>query len=401
MTVLFQGLDEWFDYSTTSWRAAGANDELDPRHIPTIPNSYNSETYRWLATRYRDIYLDLYRAVQADGTLIRTQPAHFTQEWAKHFDPITIWKQVCPLFVFGQALGGLDTRHRDLARAYTLGYGVPVMAIDRMMDALPGAPSTKHTWLFVLASYALGLEQFQKVGAPAAAERCFLRHTQEMYHFFWGEERERYQLPKAVSAATLTEYLEGDSRLLSSIFFPVTIEWAFLLAEGTLPPEFAPALVALRRMRQLNDEVVDADEDIRYGIVTFPYLHGLASPQGAQLAENVLTTWQLDRDEPSSPKMAELVAQRRLLLQEAGSFEAAAQFSMSCLRTVMQAVMRRLPAEAAFDVTLLVNQRVSHLFRLAQHGWKEIASVYQPEPFSPSSKSAVPLPVPWARTGPP
>jgi len=395
MTALFQGLEEWFEYSTASFRAAGANAELDPANIPTTPTSYNSETYRWLSTRYRDVYLDLYQAVQANGTLIREQPAHFTQEWAKHFEPITIWKQVCPLFVFGQALGGLDVRHRDLARAYALGYGVPVMAIDRMMDALPGAHSTKHTWLFVLASYALGLDQLQKVDAPAAAERCFLRHTQEMYHFFWGEERERYQLPAAVSEATLTKYLEGDSRLLSSIFFPVTIEWAFLLAEGTLPPAFAPALVALRRMRQLNDEVVDADEDIRFGIVTFPYLHGLASPQGAELAENVLATWKLDRDEPGSPKMAELTAERRRLLHKAGSFEAAAHFSMGCLRTVMQAVMSRLPAEAAFDVTLLVNQRVSHLYRLAQHGWNEVPSVYQPEPFSPESKSAVPLPVPW------
>ncbi|MDI3287447.1 hypothetical protein [Polyangium sp. 15x6] len=391
----FHGLDEWLDYSTASWRAAGGHAALDPRLIPRNPTSYNSETYRYLAVRYRHLFLDLYEAVRTDGTLIREQPEHFAKQWAAHYDPITIWKQVCPLFVFGQALGGLDARHRDLARAYTLGYGIPVMAIDRMMDALPGAPSTKHTWLFVLASYALGLEQLRKVDAKAAVEGCFLRHTQEMYHFFWGEERERYRLPDAVSTATLNEYLEGHSRLLSSIFFPVTIEWAFLLAEGALPSEFAPALVALRRMRQLNDEVVDADEDIRYGIVTFPYLHGMASPHGAELAQNVLATWQLDHDEPDSPKMAALTAERRRLLQEAGSLGAAAQSSMQFLRTVMQAVMSRFPAETAFDVTLLVNQRVSHLFRLEEHGWQEITGVYQPEPFSKSSESAVSLHVPW------
>ncbi|MDI1450274.1 hypothetical protein [Polyangium sp. 6x1] len=270
-----------------------------------------------------------------------------------------------------------------------------MMAIDRMLDALPGTPSTKNTWLFVLASYALGLEHIRKSSPPEGVESCFLRHTREMYHFFWGEETARYQVPGDVSAATLTEYLEGHSRLLSSIFFPVTIEWAFHLAEGSLPPAFAPALVALRRMRQLNDEMVDADEDIRYGIVTYPYLHALASPHGAQIAENLRATWKLDRDEPGSPKMTALTAQRRHLLQEAGSFEAAAQASMGFLRTIMRAVMSRLPAENAFDVTLLVNQRVSHLFRLAQHGWEEIPNVYQPEPFSESSGFAEPLPVPW------
>ncbi|MDC3960013.1 hypothetical protein [Polyangium jinanense] len=391
----FQGLDDWFDYSTASWRAAGGHAPLDPRDIPRDPTSYNRETYRWLAARYRHIYLDFYEAIRADGTLIRQQPAHFARQWAAHYESITIWKQVCPLFVFGQALGGLDARHRDLARAYVLGYGIPVMAIDRMMDALPGTPSSKNTWLFVLASYALGLEQLRKVDAKASVESCFLRHTQEMYHFFWGEERERYRLPEAVSAATLNEYLEGHSRLLSSIFFAVTIEWAFVLAKGALPPEFAPALVALRKMRQLNDELVDADEDIRYGIVTFPYLHGLASPHGAVLAQNIISTWQLDRDEPGSPKMALLTAQRRAILQEAGSLEAAAQASMRFLRTVMQAVMSHFPAENAFDVTLLVNQRVSHLFRLLQHGWNEIPNVYQPEPFSEASEPAAPLRVPW------
>jgi hypothetical protein len=191
-------------------------------------------------------------------------------------------------------------------------------------------------------------------------------------------------LPDAVSPAVLQDYLTGDSRLLSSIFFGTTIEWAFILHQGTVPAQFKPVLPNLRRLRQLNDELVDVDDDIRYGIVTYPYLHGLASPQyGQQLAQNIRTTWDLDWAGPNSSEMEQLTAQRRILLQQAGSFAATATASMNFLRTCMAAVSEQVPATSAFGVTLLLNQRLSHLVRLAQNNWQEIANVYQPDPFGP------------------
>jgi hypothetical protein len=390
---LLSALDDWLRYSRASWEAAGSPQTLDPSLLFADPIAHNRASYHWLVARYRQPFHDLYQDIAPDGAVLSQQPPYFIAQWASYYDPITIWKQVSPLFVFAQALGGIDKRHVELARAYTLGYGIPVMAIDRMLDGLPGTPHARDTWLFALASYALGLEQIQKAKAPESVLSCFLSHTQQMFHFFWNEERLRYQLPEAVTADVLSEYLAGNSRLLSSIFLPVTISWALVLAKGQVPADFAPALAALRRVRQLNDELVDADDDIRYGIVTYPYLHGLASDRAGELAQNIRATWELDRSEPGSPGALGLTQQRRQLLRDSGSFAATAQSSLGFLRTAMHAVMRHVPAAAGFDVSLLLNQRLSHLLRLAQNDWKDLPQVYQPEPFVDQAMNAAAVPI--------
>jgi hypothetical protein len=384
MQAIFHNTDEWLTFAHHAWQAAGSPTDLDPHTLMTSPVAYNRATYSWLETRYRTSYRQLFQMISPESRLMQQQPEPFQRRWRIHYDPITIWKQVCPLFVFGDALEGVKQRHIRLAAAYTIGYGIPIMAVDQMLDALPHARQDMQDWFFVLAAYALGLEQLHAAHVPARIATRFLDYTHQMHHFLWREKSSHFRLPDAVSPAVLQDYLTGDSRLLSSIFFGTTIEWAFILHQGTVPAQFKPVLPNLRRLRQLNDELVDVDDDIRYGIVTYPYLHGLASPQyGQQLAQNIRTTWELDWAGPNSSEMEQLTAQRRILLQQAGSFAATATASMNFLRTCMAAVSEQVPATSAFGVTLLLNQRLSHLVRLAQNNWQEIANVYQPDPFGP------------------
>ncbi len=382
MPAIFSDTDQWLTFAHHAWQAAGSPAELDPYTLMTSPVAYNRATYSWLETRYRTSYRRLFQIINPESRLMQQQPEPFRRHWRIHYDPITIWKQVCPLFVFGDALGGRDQRHIRLAAAYTIGYGIPVMAIDQMLDALPHAEQDMQDWFFVLAAYALGLEQIQAAHVPTRITTRFLDYTRQMHHFLWREKSSHFRLPDAVSAEALDDYLTGDSRLLSSIFFGTTIEWAFILHQGGVPAQFTNVLLNLRRLRQLNDELVDVDDDIRYGIVTYPYLHGLASPEyGQQLAQNIRKTWELDWAGPNFLEMEQLTVQRRSLLQKAGSFAATATASMDFLRICMAAVSEQFPVPSAFGVTLLLNQRLSHLVRLAQNNWQEIANVYQPEPF--------------------
>lgn len=392
MQAIFSGVDPWLTFAHRAWQAAGSPSNLDPNAVLTNPVVYNQATYLWIERRYREIYRKLFQSISPDGPLIQRQPDHFIRCWRVYYDPVTIWKQVCPLFIFGETLGGLDLRHLRLAVAYALGYGIPVMAIDQMLDVLPNTPHDVQDWLFVLSAYALGLEQIQAANVPALIVTRFLEYTRQMHHFFWREKQSHFRLPAPVTSAHLRAYLHGNSRLLSSIFFSTTIEWAFILHQGSLPKQCAPLLPSLRRLRQLNDELVDIDDDIRYGIVTYPYLHGLASKQyGSALAQNIYQTWELDAADPASTQMVALTSQRRELLQQAGSFEATAIASMSLLRTAMKLIMNYFTPTQAFGITLLLNQRLSHLVRLAQNNWQEITNIYQPNPAGSAVLDVVPV----------
>jgi hypothetical protein len=177
--------------------------------------------------------------------------------------------------------------------------------------------------------------------------------------------------------------------LLSSVFFGSTIEIAFILANQALPATFPDALLALRKVRQIDDELVDLDEDIQHGIITYPYLHCLSSVQWRQqLAKNIQEIWQTDLVLENEAKLSLLAKECRTLLQQAGSFVTTALVSVTLLNRVAKAMMDYYPVNKAFEITLLLNQRSSHLSRLEQNQWQEIPNVYQPDPFAlPSSLS--------------
>jgi hypothetical protein len=46
----------------------------------------------------------------------------------------------------------------------------------------------------------------------------------------------------------------------------------------------------------------------------------------------------------------------------------------------MHNIMNTIPVKKAFDITLILNQRLTMLLRLAQNDWNEIDYVYQPNP---------------------
>jgi hypothetical protein len=229
---------------------------------------------------------------------------------SSHYDPITIWKQLLPLFVFARALGEIHQHHIEVAKAYAIGKSIPSMIVDRTLDT---AHKEEQDWLLCLTAYALAIDLFHEASeVPDRIEKTFLRYTKTMYYSMWQEKQTRFQLPELVSAATLAEYVNGNSRLLSSVFFGSTIEMAFILANQALPATFPDALLALRKVRQINDELVDLDEDIQHGIITYPYLHCLSSVQWRQqLAKNIQEIWQTDLVLENAAKLSLLTKECR------------------------------------------------------------------------------------------
>ncbi len=373
--TLRQQWEPWFAYCAGAWAAAGEPVSLSPGDVLDHPIRYNLETYIWLDRRYSDSFRKVYDLIDPDALSASGQDDQFVKEWRRHYEPITIWKQIAPLFVVGDALGSIDERHVRLAVAYAIGKAIPSVATDHLLDMAASVEELDfNLLLFCLRSTLKGAElvhQIAQRGLDAIVD-SYLDHVQQMYELMWREMVDRYQLPNTVNQQTLRNYLESENRLLSSVFFGSTITWAFQLhTVAGLPKGLDSALRHLRRARQLVDELLDYEADIDIGLVTFPYLHGLAdSGSSHALRRNIRATW----DESVDRDIAEdLRSRRNNLLKDSKSLEATAIAAVAALEGFADFVVDYFSVAQAFEVTLLVNQRLSAVVRVAENEWNEIS----------------------------
>jgi hypothetical protein len=157
-------------------------------------------------------------------------------------------------------------------------------------------------------------------------EKIFVYYVNEMYRLMWNDKKSRYSMPVNDIYKQLNKYLGDESRLLSSVFFGITIKWAYAISGKHVPTKINETINHLRKIRQLNDEIVDVDEDVRLGILTYPYLYGLTvNGYKEHLAENIMKTWQGS----TSHEINELNAERKNILRESGAFDSSAMLSIN------------------------------------------------------------------------
>jgi hypothetical protein len=374
---------DWIAYSYHSWRSAGEPPSLQPSRVYTDPIGYSAEVYRWQEEKYESEFEAVFRCVRLDSELIAGLGPSFASLWSIYLDPWSVWKQLRPLFVFSSALNGVTTAHRDVAVAYVLGQGVPSMAVDRVLDTSDQSVEMPHLQAmlpFCLISYNAGITLMREAGLSSQVAQVFLKHTKDMYQLMWKEFDKRYRVPRDTSASILRDYIHKESRILSSVFFGIAIEWAFLMAGEALTKESKDAGRALRKVRQLNDEIIDLEHDFRNGITTFPILHCLHSEQcGDDMARLLEVAWSLAQQQEQIP--ADLTRSFHQMIGRSYSLFATAVQSLNQLTTAMDFIMRYFDARRAFEVSLVLNQRMSTLTKRAHKNWGYVADDYRPKVF--------------------
>jgi hypothetical protein len=194
----------------------------------------------------------------------------------------------------------------------------------------------------------------------------------------WKEFTERFSYPEQATESQLKDYANSDSRLLSSVFYSITIEWAFALAQQQLGTAGKNACRSFRRVRQLNDEIIDAEEDFANGILTYPILYSLSSPKhGYRMRRLLASAWHPSRENRMISNR--LLSDFRSIMLDADAYPATAYESFSHLYKVMQFVMKRFAAEQAFAISLLVNQRLTVLLKRADNEWGNVLDQYRPK----------------------
>lgn len=365
--------ENWIHFSEEAWRAAGKPSTLHPINIYKDPIYYRRACYSWLGKKFNNFFREIFREIKPTSSFIKQNFGVYSNVWAKYFDPITIWKQLIPFFVFADYLGKVREDHIKLAKIFSIGQGIPSIVVDKILDFPDNSIlNSKSDFLLSLNAYSLSIKELHEHGLDKQLLSVYLSYSRQMYDSMLIELQERYTLPENVNEKYLNEYINGRSRLISSVFFGITIEWAYILAKKSLPPSLPEGIIALRKVRQLNDEIADVCDDLKAGIITYPVLAGLVSNDlGLVIKNNIKNLWEICRKNSNPQEEVRLLKLIWNQLLCANSFQASAKVSMSLLEIVMKVIMTNVSADSAFDITVLINRRVSRLSLLKKCEWKE------------------------------
>jgi 8-oxo-dGTP pyrophosphatase MutT (NUDIX family) len=364
---------EWAQFAESAWSAAGRPEGLQPMLVERDPVRYDEAFYEFFERRYFDQWLALQRLVDPEiGSLIQSESAAFRAVWQRHFAWEPIWKQVLPLFAFGGALGVNIGSLTQCAANYALAQAVPSMIVDRALDegAGPLISVDAAACMLALVKGLAGLRSLQGRHAADIEDRL-LGLVRDMYALMLGEQETRYQLPGPPLSVSINAYLGPASRLNSSVFFGVLPAWAYALADRPVPPAMQEAFSLLRRVRQLNDEVADVDEDLARGLVTLPWLY--AMEEAPALRARITELWQRPNDAAARQACLDL-------LHATQGCDLALDESLRWLTRSMDAVREHLRPADSFEVTALLNVRWAHALRMRRSGFQPHASPRQPRP---------------------
>lgn len=375
-------LEPWTDFAMAAWRSAGAPPELAPEMVYNDPLAYSFNAYHRHENAYRSEFTKSLEIVVQKLTSTTLVEREFSSVWAESFDSWSLWKQLRPFFVFAAALG-VDARQvARPAAVYIIGQGVPSNAVDKLLDTSNSYSFGRIERIapFCMIANSLALPILYDFEGPDAQriEKIYLHYAGTMYSMMWREFAARYKVPSRVRREDLEKYVTGESRILSSVFYGIGIEWAHVLGGAHINTQVREACDALRRVRQLNDELIDTQDDFWNGILTYPVLHALASSDhSAEVGELLLHVWRAPSDGVDG--MDALSHRFHSLLLEAGSFEATAHRAIDQLLTAANFVMDSFEPSLAFDISLILNQRISTLIKRAHVNWGYVADLYQPQ----------------------
>ena len=363
----------WIQYAKSAWDAAGRPLGLNPHTISSNPIEYDEYYYDYFERRYIDMWLAIYSRINPiTGYLLKREDVSFREWWERNFNWETIWKQVLPLLVYGTNLGAGNKILIELASIYALGQAIPSVVIDCILDESPETSFNNSDAAFCILAYTKALQHLKKMHLPNGdiIENTFVELTSEMYSKMLVEYSCRFNaLPPYVSDA-MRNYLLPNSRLSSSVFFGILPIWAHALVNKTPSEEMMASMLALRTVRQLNDEILDVYDDIHHGLLTLPWLYALEEHH--ELREAINNLWK-------SKNNAEDFLTCQQILERSSGRERAASKSLEILFQSMKITMELFPVNQAFEISLLHNIRWGLLNWLKKVDYtRDLATIHQP-----------------------
>ncbi len=370
--MVFNNESKWMDYSISAWKAAGQLSILDPRLVLNNPIEYDRHYYEYFERRYLSMWLAIYARVNPiNGSMLKGEGTAFRESWKRNFCWKTVWKQTLPLLVYGTSLGASNEIIVELASLYCLGQAIPSVTIDRILDDSSNK-TFKSDAAFCILSYAKSLHALRamKLSCNDTLEDTFVKMTEEMYEKMLSEQSRRFKPPPKFISDAIRDYFSQNSRLLSSVFFGIMPIWAYALSNKVLSEYALNSTIAMRTVRQLNDEILDVYDDIRHGLLTLPWLYALE--ENPNLSEEIEKLWK-------DTANIKVFSKCQKMFEMTEGRKRAASKSMEILSQSMNSTMDSFSPNNAFDITLLHNIRWALLIWLEKVNYeRDIKTIREP-----------------------
>lgn len=365
---------EWLEYCTKAWIYKGNPIGLSPQLIFSDPLQYDHACYHWLENKYKDELGEMFMELQVGAEIIKTSSQYFKTYWQKYFYEAPLWRQIIYFLVFADLYGGINSEILKTIRFYSLGLGIPGVALDKVSDrASNDIKEIYNTFCFTIMAFnkSILMDEISK-----DVLQCYCQDVEYMLNLFWAEINSRYDMS---CNKNINDYIyNNDSRLCVAIYIPLAVKFLYKLKKMELPLDLSEALFSLSKVRQLNDEIVDIHEDIESGILTFPYVYALNnSSYFNELSNEINLLWERNKIKEYSKKHSRRIHE---ILLSSGSFDCSAYESLKLLNSSTTIFRKYFSSETIFELSLLINMRIAHLIRLRNNNWEEISQelIYQP-----------------------
>jgi hypothetical protein len=212
-----------------------------------------------------------------------------------------VYRHCLPFFA---ALDALNCELRDAERVAcgaVLAYSIPLVLVDAQLDGQPsGLRRGESLWREVAKPGIVDLLTHRGYGDIAAgsgscdAVRLTSKTSSAVIMAMRLEASRRGDLSQLyVDREFINAYWKSStSRLNGSGVGRLMIGLASILADGEVTTGRNQVAMALGKMRQLEDELMDVVEDIRSGLVTLPTAYGLLGTQvSEQLEQLIRSLW--------------------------------------------------------------------------------------------------------------
>jgi hypothetical protein len=373
MSIFFN--NDWYEYSLESWRGSNAPPQLHPEKIYTDPVKYDMDVYKFLEEKYSNQICSMVDAAEVMLTSQPNFPNYYIDYWNNGFNESSLWKQIIPFLVFGRFLNVDEQSIHEFGKIFVFGQAIPSIVVDKILDENTNnekSSDLKNQFLYVIISIINSFNSLAQIKSYNLIE-IYSSLISSMYEKMWTEHRNRYLIPE-LSDNYIDEYLNGDSRLLSSVFFSIGIESAYKLSGVEIPADLKRNINNLRKVRQLNDELLDFEDDLLNGLITSPILLGLQNPELKGSLEMLINKLWQNNSKIILKRISNIVHENKYI-------QYLAQFSYELLLRVFDSIRNNFGSKKAFEISLLLNIRIALLVRLELNDWHDVDKSMQ---YSPS-----------------
>jgi hypothetical protein len=256
---------------------------------------------------------------------------------AEQLRPELIFRHALPFCITEEAYFGIRESSRDVLAALLSGHTLSLTHLDYHLDGsdpdVNAAATARKVDLAASSAYAVLMAYVTgRIAEQCGCGKLFQEVFEPISGFvvsrMYQDSLERYSGALLQNAdARLSDYLNSpNSRLLGSGYWGVMVRGSFASRDSSPPSEVIRVVRALRKLRQVVDEIADFEEDVYAGLVTLPVLFALSSStKRREITRSIQQLWdsRIGRHSRSESNVAHI----RSLVEGAGGFDMAAEYA--------------------------------------------------------------------------